>query len=127
MNVDQYFGVLYPAQKRDANVSYTYYHDGISFHRLEFTLHSDFKGYSLDTISLEIQAAKLWGNVPFYQELPVSDSYFFGFTGKGYYTRQCMKGSLEYLTSLYRDYLFAGPFADSVVFKGTGRGLSGWL
>ncbi|MGL4368864.1 MAG: hypothetical protein ACRCUT_04225 [Spirochaetota bacterium] len=123
--LEHYFGFLYPPQKKDVNFLYTLYSDGESFQRFEFNLSYDFKAWKLDIFSVEMQAVKLSGNVPFYQEQPISGSYFFGFTGKGYHTNETIRGSAEYMSSIYRDYLFVGPFLGAVYFRGSGHDLSG--
>jgi hypothetical protein len=116
IELEHYFGFLHPSLAQGAQASYTYYYDDISFHKIDFSLYRDFTAYKLDIFTIGFHAIRLMGNVPFYYEHPVSDDDFFGFTGSNYFTDSAVKCRMMYMSSIYRDYIFAGPYIHGVAF-----------
>lgn len=117
----QYMGLIMPQLWKSANTDYTWFFDGTSFQRFELAAHSDYSIRKYDIFTTSIKGVWLRGDVPFYYEHPVNDDDFIGFAGRDYYTKTAFKLRLEYITSIYRDFLFIGPYLHNVVFKGTGR------
>ena len=76
-------------------------------------------------MSVKFAYKKEWGDIPFYHEEPVSSSTFKGFMGDSYHTRHVISLSWEYLTSMLREFIYLGIYADGTVFKGSGYDLTG--
>lgn len=123
--IERYIFFLYPSFKRSATIEYAYYWNLTRFNRGEIALSADFSAYRLDILTLKAGAVMLWGDVPFYYDESVSGKQFHGFSGRGYYSDRMGKFGAEYRTSIHRGYLFAGPFADGVLFTPLDRSLHG--
>jgi hypothetical protein len=87
--------------------------------------HADFSSFNYDIITVDLSGVYLYGSVPFYHDDPVNGGAFLGFTGQTYHTKNGIKAGSEYRTSIYRGYLFTGPYLGMTVFKGMGFDLSG--
>ena len=118
---------IYVGNKIDRYVilTYTSYFYGSDFKQLEFSsiYETEFDNFSV--LSFSLKGFKLFGNPQFYRSEEVSDKYFFGFRGKNYYTNSKASFSSEYRFSIYRDFVYAGAFFDSVLFKPEGYIISG--
>jgi hypothetical protein len=125
IELDRFFGFLHPALKRSASMSGKAYFNSTYFQSLSLDLHGDFATAADSFLSFSINAMSLTGDVPFYRETAVSGGSFRGFAGRGYYTHRSVKWEQEFRTSVYRDRLYAGPFLDFTIFKGSGFDLSG--
>ena len=117
----QYIGLIMPELWKSVNFDYTWFFDGTTFKRFELAAHSDYSVRKYDILTTSCKGVWLRGTVPFYYEHAVNDDDFIGFAGRDYYTRTALKLKLEYITSIYRDFLFIGPYLHNVAFKGTGR------
>jgi hypothetical protein len=125
IELGSYLGLIRPELVRSALASCTWYLDGNTFYRIDLRTHSDFAVLKHDKLTIITKAVVLRGDVPFYYEHPVTDDDFLGFAGSSYYTRAAAKCRIEYISSIYRDFLFVGPYVHGVVFQGSKRDLSG--
>jgi len=85
----------------------------------------DFEFSNLSIYSLKFKTDLNYFNTPFHHNTDVSSSFFKGFTGNGYYTNRSFSLSNEFRMSVYQDYIYAGAFADCVVFEPEGYLMSG--
>jgi len=106
-------------------LKYRYYFGDNTFHEIKTGINYEFFFRSRDIYTLKFEYQIVWKQPPFYHQAPVSSSHFKGFMGKSYHTENSGSVSNEYIISIYRDYIYAGLFADLVCFKGTGYDLSG--
>jgi len=111
--------------ERGFSFTYNYYMNHTSFHKFRFDGTVEFEFPNFDIVSFNIDTVWLWNSPPFYYEEAVDSFTFKGFMGKSYHTLRVGRASAEYRFSIYRDYVFAGLYADGVVFLGSGYDLVG--
>ncbi len=106
-------------------LTYTDYFTGNGSNRLDIQGVYDTEFDNLSILSFKAKAVLLYRHPPFYMSENVNNEYFKGFPGKSYYTNRKFSASLEYRFSLYQDFIYAGGFADWVIFRPEGYILSG--
>jgi hypothetical protein len=125
MKLEQFFGELNPAFARATTIKYEIYYNKDRFYALSGETHLDFRFPFQSIYTIEYRGMLLTGKVPFYHDEPVAGAPFRGFAGRGIYTKRISKIGQEIRGSIYRDYLFAGPFFDMAFFKGIDDNLHG--
>lgn len=125
MNINLFPWSLRRLVERSFNAVYSYYMNGISFHK--FTLNGvlEFEFENFDILSIRSSNVVLSRHTPFYYEESVESRTFKGFQGKSFHTRKIARLSASYRFSIYRDYLFLGIFGDGTIFQGSGYDLKG--
>lgn len=85
----------------------------------------DFEFSDLSIYSIKFKSNLNFYDTPFHHNAGVNSSFFKGFSGNGYYTNRAFSVSNEYRVSVYQDYIYAGAFADYVIFEPEGYLMSG--
>lgn len=106
-------------------INYDAYMDHVTFHRIRITGLAGFALSRQDQLSLKLNYSLNEGSVPLVYEYRVSNDFFKGFQGRGYYSNRTGAVSLEYSFSIYRDFIYTGLFGEATIFRATGRDLSG--
>jgi len=106
--------------------TWTWYADGENFNQGTLATGRRFELPGLTFLELGARWTMLNGEVPYFHEISVGGGGFRGFSGRDWHSRNITKLSTSVRTSLYRDYLFLGIFADGVYFEGSGRDLTGY-
>lgn len=106
----------------DLKLSYYFNRDN-DFTEIEFTIGKFFDLGKKIVFNPRFETLYYFGDVPFYHDTGITGANFRGSTG--YISRLMFKSGNDIETSIYRNYFYAGWFADAIIFDGYGITLEG--